>query len=159
MQKEQHTMRSKGLQGITLMELIVTVVIIGVLAGTTTFGFRQVLRKADAKKAKTDLLLIKAAQNIYFAKHNYYYPYAPATGCTAQVATSAINAGLNLNLKDSSAGACQPLSYVCGCSLTSADFDCISICQEPYAGGLNVYYYRIRDNEDVPTCWVGSCPE
>ena len=149
----------KNAHAITLMELIVTVVIVGILAGVTVFGFKQVIRKADAKKAKINLLTIKAAQKIYFAKHNYYYPYAAATGCTAQVTTSAINTGLGLNLQDSTEGACQPLSYACACSSTPGDFDCLSSCQEPYSGGINFYYYEIEEDDDMPSCAGGACPE
>ncbi|HOD12229.1 MAG TPA: hypothetical protein PKO44_03970 [Candidatus Omnitrophota bacterium] len=146
---------------ITLMELLVTVIIVGLLAGISVIGFQKTVRKADAKRAKTNLLAIKAAQVTYFAKYGYYYANSTVNGCTAggTVMTADINNALGLNLTETTSSQCQPLFYRCFCSSTyDQNFHCIAICNN------GSWSYKITTSygvpEDMPQCVVaGTCPE
>ncbi len=154
--------RKYDMLAITLMELLVTVIIVGLLSGISVIGFQKTVRKADAKRAKTNLLAIKAAQVTYFAKHGYYYADPAVTGCPAggTVITADINSALGLNLIETTSSQCQPLFYRCGCHMSSPadNFHCTAFCNN---GG---WQYKIMSSfgvpEDMPQCVVaGTCPE
>lgn len=151
----------KDTLAITLMELLVTVIIVGLLAGISVIGFQKTVRKADAKRAKTNLLAIKAAQVTYFAKHGYYYADPAVTGCApgGTVITNDINTSLGLSLTETTSSQCQPLFYRCGCSTLSpaGDFFCTAICNNG-----NWTYGMMSSSgtpNDMPHCALGPCPE
>lgn len=145
------------------MELLVTVVIVGILAGVTSFSFSKALQKAKAKTAKKDLLMIKAAQAIYRAKHGYYYPHTPVHGGGPNGSTgfmdAALNANLGLNFQPDSGDVCTSLSHSCSNQDLSNDFDCTVICG--WVGGG--WGYRLTEADDMPFCLVqpgfDPCPE
>lgn len=65
-----------GLQNkaITLMEIMVVIIIIGIIA---TLGLPQFAKTKEStldKEAKANLRLIQAAEKIYHLEHNEYYP-------------------------------------------------------------------------------------
>lgn len=78
---------------LTLMELLITVVILGILAGFTVRGFEKTVDNARRKEARINLVAIKAGEVIYNKKYNGYFP---GTGPDAEIAE--INTNLNLSI-------------------------------------------------------------
>ncbi|MDD5575173.1 MAG: prepilin-type N-terminal cleavage/methylation domain-containing protein, partial [Candidatus Omnitrophica bacterium] len=89
------TGRSSGrgsLKGLTLMELMVVVIIIGVLAGVSVVSYRDAREKSLDKEAVAGLKLVRSAQRQYFIKFKRYWP----AGTVSNVAQ--INGNLSLDL-------------------------------------------------------------
>ena len=72
------------------MELMVTIVIIGIMAGFSLPQYQKAIRKSHERDAIVQLTALQAANTMYFAKNN---AYLPAAGSLA-----AINTGLNINI-------------------------------------------------------------
>lgn len=78
-------MLSPGRRGFTLVELLVTVVILGVLASLAIPKYMQSKGKAQQKVALTDLRNLATAEDAFFADNNRYasdadiVPTTPAT--------------------------------------------------------------------------------
>jgi len=108
-------MQSKN--ALTFIELLVVVVLISILA---TFGvgqYKKVMEGTRQKDAINNLVLIKAAQKIYFAKYGKYYPESG----TALIGD--INTNLNLSIVPPA-----NLSYQCETVLLPVkSFECKAI--------------------------------
>lgn len=89
---EMKETRMKKRNAITLMELIVVVVILGVSVGIAVPVYRDVVVRADVSDAKSGLRAIYAAQKVYNLRNGYFH------SVTSVIAT--INADLYLDLKD-----------------------------------------------------------
>ncbi|MFA5090470.1 MAG: prepilin-type N-terminal cleavage/methylation domain-containing protein [Candidatus Omnitrophota bacterium] len=81
-------------KGISLLEIIVVVVILGILGGVTFFYYTPAKEHAIGKEARTNLRLILAAEKIYRLETGNYYP---PTGNESNA--TAINANLRLDVK------------------------------------------------------------
>lgn len=64
-------MKSKS-QGVTLIELVVVLVIVGILASIAIPGYRQYVLRSHRVEAKTALLKIAAAQEKFYLQNNTY---------------------------------------------------------------------------------------
>lgn len=87
---------SLQLSGITLMELIVVIIIIGVLAGTMISSYTRSRERAYDKQAKAILMLIRGAERTYWVEKGEYRVW-PGSGATS---LAAINSNLSLDLAD-----------------------------------------------------------
>lgn len=83
-------------RGITLLELSVTIVIIGILAAIAIPLFPKVMENTKASEAVAALQQIRTGERIYRVEENTYWPTS-GTATTAQ-----INAQLRLDLKTTS---------------------------------------------------------
>lgn len=65
--------RTKKRNAITLLELIVVVVILGILVGIAVPVYQKVILRAKIKAAETSLRAIYAAQKIYWLKNGVWF--------------------------------------------------------------------------------------
>jgi prepilin-type N-terminal cleavage/methylation domain-containing protein len=65
--------KKKNKKGFTLIELIITVVIVAVLAMVSLPIYRRYVRQATATEGKALLGEIAAAQEIFFSRYGQYY--------------------------------------------------------------------------------------
>jgi len=135
---------SETRKAITLIELVITVIIVGILASFVVRGFEKTIDGARQKKYKMNLLLIKPAQAIYHQKYAHYYPGA---GPTAN--RDLINENLKIDIWDGS-------SQITQCFTGDPNaFD----CQTKYIKNGNTQWtYKIDQDMDIPICIAGASP-
>ncbi|MDP2938962.1 MAG: prepilin-type N-terminal cleavage/methylation domain-containing protein [Candidatus Omnitrophota bacterium] len=85
------------IKAFTLLELIVTIIIIGILASIALPNYTKAMERSRDQEAITNLKLIKAAERIYLAENNSYFGPQAYDGGTANNET-AINTNLHLYL-------------------------------------------------------------
>jgi len=90
----------KNYKAMTLMEIIIVIVIIGILSMAGVVGYRQTMLNARDREAQAMLRLIKHAADVWRVEMGFYVsPTNPlvSVGCGN---TGACNATLRLNLAD-----------------------------------------------------------
>lgn len=70
----------KRMRGVTLMELMIVVVIVGILAGIAYPSYRQHVQRAKRPEAMSVLLQIATEQERYYLNHNTYASSLTALG-------------------------------------------------------------------------------
>ena len=95
-------------EGMTLLEMLAIIIIIGILAAIALPNFAPVREKALDKEASASLKLIQAAEKIYRMETDFYYPYSTGTTVTETNITY-INQYLKLNLPETN----QKWDYTC----------------------------------------------
>lgn len=82
-------------RAVTLMELIIVVIILGILATMGVVNYRKTTLSAFEKEAQSNLRLIQSAEEVYFLEMNTY------VGCTIPGnATTSCNGVLHLSLPE-----------------------------------------------------------
>ena len=66
-------------RALTLTEVLVVVVIVGVLAGLAMPIYRKAFEAARAREAVAALRQARTAQRLFHTRKGYYYPRGPAT--------------------------------------------------------------------------------
>ncbi len=66
------TMRSHGLRGFTLVELMMVVVLLGVLATVAVFSYKGYMRRARLAEGVAFLMDVKLKQETYFTTYSQY---------------------------------------------------------------------------------------
>lgn len=120
----------------SIMELMIVVVVVGVIALFGIPNYRRTMDVAVAKDAVSNLKLIAAAQQRYFARNSSYYP---SSAITANVQD--INEELRLNISQQ-----QGLTY-----------SCTNTAPHCSAAGTG-WTYSITLPTTLPVCSSGSCP-
>lgn len=92
--KEQLVSRKRFLTGFTLTEVLVALLIIIILVSLSIPNFTKPKQAALDRRAKTALMLVLAAEKVYYLKMGFYYPY------TGGADVIGINSYLKLNLSD-----------------------------------------------------------
>ncbi len=82
----------------TLLEILVTLIIVGILAGLTLPLFPKAMESTRAKEAKAALKQIRAAERIYRTKEEFYYPHHTAPTNNPETNVAIINSFLKLFL-------------------------------------------------------------
>jgi len=141
--RKKHFVGSK--RAITLIELIVTVIIVGILASFVVRGFTKTVDGANQKKARLRLLQIKASEILYCKRHGTCYP---GVGATAGLAD--INTNLNLFIWN------DP-DFLWQC-LQKGDPNLFE-CEVTYSKSGNMQWkYTIDQDMDMPSCTSGAMP-
>ncbi|HSV43859.1 MAG TPA: type II secretion system protein [Candidatus Bathyarchaeia archaeon] len=83
-------------RGFTLVELIVSVVIVGVIASLALGQYYKLIERADERHAIDSLLTIASAERMYYAKHGDFWP---GTGKPLENIT-VTNAALGTNIQN-----------------------------------------------------------
>lgn len=135
----------------TLMEIVMVVVILGILATLTIPPFNRVMERARDNEARTNLLLIQAAERVYQAENGVFFP---AVGITESNLT-VINSTLNLNLN------ANQWQYRIQAPATLPATDPYQAWAKRYSpdysnGGFN-REFSLLSNGTTPTC-TGTCP-
>lgn len=60
------------MKGFTLLEILIVVVLIGILSSLAVATFSNTAEKGRAAEAKTQLLMIQAAEDIYYSQNGKY---------------------------------------------------------------------------------------
>jgi prepilin-type N-terminal cleavage/methylation domain-containing protein len=120
----------------SLMELMVVVVVVGVVAGFGIPNYQRSLNISIAKDAVSNLKLIAAAQQLYFARNGNYYPSPTATENINN-----INDTLHLNILEQ-----QGVTYTCTYSAPQC------------SATRGSWTYSISLPTTLPVCTAGSCP-
>jgi len=74
-------------RGFTLIELMITIVIVGVIAAIALPGYQSSVRKSKRTEAKTELLQVMARQEQYFSENRTYTAVPGDLGYTAAAGT------------------------------------------------------------------------
>lgn len=80
--------------GLTLIELVVVVIIIGIVAGLSMVSYSHTKEKTLDKEAVAGLLLIRSAERHYFARFKGFWPSSGTSNTLAH-----INGNLSLDLR------------------------------------------------------------
>jgi prepilin-type N-terminal cleavage/methylation domain-containing protein len=130
--------------GFTLMELIITVIIVGILASFVIRGFQRTVQGAKEKEAKINLLAIKTAQVIYKEKQGNYYPPSGMVNCAS------INTNLNLSITENP----DSVQYICSYG-PPPSYTCTAVYSK---NGVWQWKYDIQPSWDIPVCTGGAVP-
>jgi prepilin-type N-terminal cleavage/methylation domain-containing protein len=130
---------NKFRSAMTLMEIIMVVVLIGILATLGVVNFRKTVLNSRIKEAQSLLLLIRHAEDVVRSETNTFVNCANTANC---------NTVLRLNLP-------EPATPTWTYSVASADADSFCATATP-AGGSGLSTYRIWQGQDVAT--TVACP-
>ena len=96
-------MRKK--EGFTLVEVLITVVILAVLAGVVTPGFSKSKAKAEADQAVAYLRTIRTAERMYYAKWgNYTQAIADTAGIKTHLSAETKTKGYAFSVTPTASG-------------------------------------------------------
>lgn len=133
------------MRGVTLLEMLVIIVIIGVLATLAVTSFEGARERVFGKEAIVSLRLIAAAEKIFRLETNSYYPDSTASPVDA---IFDINTNLKLQLNennwDYSISSTGPGNFT-----ATAD--------RQGTGGFRDCVYTITQGQDEPSAGA-SCP-
>lgn len=85
-----HSRLFKKMRGVTLVELMVVITIIGVLAAIAVPGYRRYLIRSQRSEAKISLLAVQTAEEKFYLQNNAYtnnITGAPPAGLGLQAVT------------------------------------------------------------------------
>ena len=93
-------MKRQG-RGFTLMEVMVTLVILGVVAGLAVPAYFNTVEQGRSNEAKVNLSIIRVGEKVYADNNGgtYWLPAAnPCTGAATLTACTAINTALGVDI-------------------------------------------------------------
>src|SRR5262245_28191799 len=85
-------------RGLTLMELVVAVVIVGLMAAFAIPSYSKAVNKSEERQLITNLRSIVSAQEVYKAKNGDYWPAAVFSAPTGNKGLSDLNPALRLSV-------------------------------------------------------------
>jgi len=126
-------------KGLTLIEIIVVIIILGILAALTFPRFTKTKESSLDMESKANLRLIQAAEKIYRMENDFYYPYANTSD------TSGINEYLKLSL---------PTDAKSSWNYTTSTNGTTSAIRNTAAGRT----WNLLINQTEPVCSGADCP-
>lgn len=147
-------------RGLTLMELMVAVVIVGLMAAFAIPSYNKAVNKAEERQMTTNLRSIIAAQEVYKAKNGDYWPAGAAAVPTGNIGLPQLNSDLKLNIV-----ANAKYAYSCN-SAASQQFKCYATyAPNAFAWGLytdtDIAHGSFPPNQvccDKSTAIANPCP-
>jgi type IV pilus assembly protein PilE len=76
----------RGKEGVTLLEVMVVVVIVGILAAVAIPAYNNYITRARRSDAFTALATVRAAQEMYRAEKGFYVGINQLPGCSSSMA-------------------------------------------------------------------------
>ncbi len=132
--------------GVSLIELVITVMLIGILGALGFIQYGNYREDAFGKEARANLRLIVAAQRIYKIKTSAYFPVAGGTESSAAVIND------NLKLMLSTAVGSRPWDYMVD---SSGGATCAQATRA--SGPSKTWNFRSNDADGDPD-EDGTCP-
>lgn len=140
-------------RGVTLIELIIVIVVLGVLATFTIPTFTRIRERTYDREAVANLELIHHAQEIFRMETGGYYD-APGSGSTEDIAN--INENLRLNLNE------RVWQYWINSIDGGSTYGAYAERNETEAPGGSSRYWTVHPGDEGPCCdnLVGgdTCP-
>ena len=99
MKSTQHVISRARSQGVTLIELLIVIVIIGILGSIAMSSYRNYVMRANRTEARMTLLAIQTAQEKWFVQNSQYAPdiatlvAAPPAGLGIGISAAGVTAG------------------------------------------------------------------
>lgn len=137
-----------GRHGFSLLELLMTVVIVGILAATALPGYIKTRERSYWQQAESLLLAIYAGERAYFLINDFYYNVDETGGMAEWRKINIDNPNLPSILVDYDVATCgSPPCLVFTATATRPGGPC--------AGSTRT----INENRVLPggACWCGSC--
>ena len=132
-------------KSITLTELLIVIVLLGIISGFAIVDYTLSLERAHERTGRDDLTLIHAAQKLYYSRYDSYWP---PDGSTYYI--NEINENLKLSVME------NDKRYRC-IGTDGSGFQC-AVDREPWLGG---WYMVLVNQEDIsdtnPWCFT-KCP-
>ena len=142
-------MKNKGTplyaRAFTLTELMIVVVIVGVIAGFAIPNYTRAVERAHLRDAVVQLTTVHAANQIYRAENEKYWPLVSGQDLAA------INAALSLSI------IANGMTYTCGGVLAGTSFTCTAV-RDPPAASFTVTVTEAPVSSSNPSCTAGACP-
>ena len=133
-------------EAITLLELLVVIIIIGVLATLGLPRFGTMRERALDKEARANLKLIQAAEKIYRMEIGVFWPDS------ATADTLSLNANLRLDLSD------ENWNYQASSNSGDPPLDAQATRSNPPAGWNRTFHIDEADNEACCCPRDSACP-
>jgi len=130
----------RGKTGVTLIEVMIVVVIVGILAAVAIPAYNNYITRSRRSDAFTALETIRAAQEMYRAEKGFYASDFVDGGVTVLAGCSTAMAGSNYTL-----------------SVNRTSFTTYSIRSEPHDKQTGDFFLGIDHDGDQFTC-KGNCP-
>ena len=142
-------MQNKKNIAVTLIEILVTLIVISILAALALPQFSDTRERSLSKEAKANLKLIDAAEKIYRMESGFYYPYSGS-----KTDRQEINAFLKITIAQGNWGYTIDGSNGASYGYTAGRIDKDG---NPLSGGYYDCEYTMTDSaaEPLPN---GSCP-
>lgn len=66
--------------GVTMIELLIALIIVGIMASLTVGGFSKAIEKTRGREAWAGIQQLHAAEKAYFAQYDQFYPVSQVSG-------------------------------------------------------------------------------
>ena len=134
----------KNCSAFTLIEAIVTVILVGVIASLALTGYQKTIESAAERQSITDLVTMISSEKIYFTRNNQHWPALanPAQGISA----------IQTNLGLSSLTEPNNVTYTAQTGVLGPDY------RATYAGAKWELSTYNSANQFKPFCNSGTCP-
>lgn len=90
---------AKNINGFTIVELLVVIVVIAVLASITTVAYSGISQRSRDSARKNDITIIKKALELYYLDNGFYPPGSCSVGCKINKSWSSTSDGSWPNLE------------------------------------------------------------
>lgn len=130
----------------TLVEILVVIIILGILAGLALPQYAGSRERTLDKEAKSNLMLLQVAEEVYKMEKGYYYPNASSTSVISNINTN-LKLGLPINQAN--------WTYAVNNTVPGSER---ATATRVGAGARVWTIYFPTGSSDVPTCSGSGCP-
>lgn len=141
-------MEKRRVLAVTLVEILVTLIIVAILVALALPQFTLTRERSLAKEAKANLKLIDAAERIYRMENGFYYPYDTSTQARDNI---------NTNLKISLAAGTTQNNWQYQVTGNGSGGDYTAVADRTDTGGYRDCTYTMTKSTEEPQP-NSSCP-